>query len=150
MGVVQRRPKDFAVRARYAVPLVEASIRGETRFSAAEVPLAPNPGGIALCRQELRQRNLPSGQPFGDAPSRYLVGPRANWKAAGHQRGTRGSALSLDIEIQQSSTLAGKFIDAWRGRTTKDAATIDPELAIAEIVGEHQDDVGFSRNRGRR
>ena len=150
MGVIKRRPKDFAVRARYAVPLVEASIRGETRFGAAKVPLAPNPGGIPLCRQELRQRHLPRGEPFGDAPSRYLVGSRSNRKAAGHQCGTRGRALSLDIEIQESGTLAGQCIDAWGRRTTKDAATIDPELTIAEIVGEHQDDVRFSRNRSPR
>jgi hypothetical protein len=73
------------------------------------------------------------------------VGAGSNGKTTRHQRGARGSALSLDIEIQQPHALAGKFIDARSCRTTKNTATINAQLTIAEIVREHQDDVGFSR-----
>src|SRR5262249_8990988 len=61
MCVIQLRPKNFAVGARNAVPLVEASIRGKTCFSTTEVPLPPNSCGIALCRQELWKYSLPRG-----------------------------------------------------------------------------------------
>ena len=47
MRVIQLRPEDFGVRARYAVPLVKAPIGGQTCFDATEVPLPPNPSGIA-------------------------------------------------------------------------------------------------------
>src|SRR5262249_15982149 len=70
---------------------------------------------------------------------------RTLWKTTCHQGGTRGSALSLDIEIQQSQALAGKFIDAQSWRTTQNAATIDAQLTITDIVGENQNDVGLPR-----
>ena len=80
MGVVQRRPKNFAVGARDAVPLVEAAIGGKACFGAAEVPLAPDPGGVALRREELRQRNLPEPSIL---PERRLSEPggfRSEWE----------------------------------------------------------------------
>ena len=35
-----------------------------------------------------------------------------------------------------------------RGRTAQDAAAIDPQLPIAEVVRENEDDIGFRSSRG--
>src|SRR5580704_6151016 len=58
-------------------------------------------------------------------------------------RSEKECALRFDVEIQQSGALVGKFIDARRGSSMKNAAAVDTKFPVAEIVGEHQDDVGF-------
>jgi hypothetical protein len=37
-----------------------------------------------------------------------------------------------------------KRVDAWRGRASRDAAAIRSDLAVAEVVGQNEDDVGLS------
>src|SRR5262245_35034866 len=100
MGVIQRRPEGLAVGARDAIPLIETAIGRKPCFGATKMPLTPNSCGILLRREELRQRNLPERQPLGDASSWNAVGARSDGKTACHQRGTRWSALGLDVEIQ--------------------------------------------------
>jgi hypothetical protein len=51
------------------------------------------------------------------------------------------SALRLDVEVEQPRAFAGEFVNARRGRATEDAASVDAQLAIAEIVSEDEDDV---------
>jgi hypothetical protein len=43
----------------------------------------------------------------------------------------------------EAHAFAGQRVDAWRRRTTQDATAVDAQLAITEIVGEDEDDLGF-------
>jgi hypothetical protein len=35
------------------------------------------------------------------------------------------------------------FVRTPRGSATEDAATVDPQLLAAEVIGEDEDDIGF-------
>ena len=114
---------------------------GNRVFGAAEMPFAPHAGGVALRRQQLRDGDLPQRQPVRTAADRDFVGSRADREAAGHERRPRGRALRLDVEVEQAHAFAGELVDARRGRAAKDAAAVDAQLAIAEVVRQHEDDV---------
>ena len=117
-------------------------MRGKPLLGAAEMPLAPHARGVALRRQQLRDGDLPLRQPFRHAADRDFVGSRPDGEAARHERGTGGRALRLDVEIEQAHAFAGELVDARRGRAAQNAAAVDAQLAIAEVVREHEDDVG--------
>ena len=139
--LVQRRPHRLVVGARDAVPLVEALMGGEALLGAAEMPLAPHARGVALRRQQLRDGDLPLRQPVRGAADRDFVGPGPDREAARHQRRARRRALRLDVEVEQPHAFAGELVDARRGRAAQDAAAIDAQLAIAEVVREHENDI---------
>jgi hypothetical protein len=92
--------------------LVEAEIdRAALVGVAAQVPLAPHPGGIPGIRQGLGDGDLPAGQPVGAASDRYRMGARADGMPAGEQGRAAGGALGLDVEVQQPHTLASQGVD---------------------------------------
>jgi len=140
--LVRRWPHGLGIAAWDAVPLVEALLRGDSLFRAAEMPLPPRARCIALRRQQLCDGDLPLCQPFRGPTAWDLVSSGADGKAARHERGPGGRTLSLNVEVQQAHALAGELVDARRGRAAQDAATIDAQLTIAEVVHEDQDDVG--------
>ena len=142
---VQRRPHGLVVGARDAIPLVESLMRGKPRLGTAEMPFTPDTGSVASRGQQLRDGNLPQRQPVRNAAKRDFVCARADGKAARHERRPTGRALRLDIEVEQPPALTGECVNTWRGRAAEDTAAIYAQLAIAQIVREHDDNVGLLR-----
>ena len=124
-------------------------MRGEPLFGAAEMPLAPHAGGVALRRQQLRDGDLPLRQSIRDAADRDFVGAGADGEAARHECRPGGRALRLDVEVEQAHAFAGELVNARRRRATEDAATVDTQFAVAKVVREHEDDVGPLAGRRR-
>ncbi|MNF68128.1 hypothetical protein D3C84_499770 [compost metagenome] len=140
-GLVGGGPHDFVVGTGYAVPLVEALLGGEARLAAAQVPLAPDAGGVAARREQFGQGRFPQGQAVRCAGAGDPVGAGADREAAGHQRRARGRALCLDIEVGQADTLLGQLVDPRRLGAPDRTAAVAAQLAVAEVVVEHDDDV---------
>jgi hypothetical protein len=46
-------------------------------------------------------------------------------------------------ESEASGAFGCKFIDARRGAPRRNAAAVDAELSVAEVIGEDEDDVRF-------
>ncbi len=66
--------------------------------------------------------------------------------AAGHERGPRGRALgAVGIALGESHAFGGEPVE---GRRFHVAAAVAAEVAIAQVVGEDQDDVGPTRQCG--
>jgi hypothetical protein len=53
--------------------------------------------------------------------------------------------LRFDVEVEKDHAFAGERVDARGGGTAKYSAAIDAQLAVAQIVHEHKDDVGLLR-----
>ena len=53
--------------------------------------------------------------------------------------------MRFDVEVEQAHALAGERVNARRWRAAKNAAAIDAQLAIAEIVREDKNDVRLVR-----
>src|SRR5262245_44008665 len=83
--LVQRWPHGLGIAAWYAVPLVEALVRRESLFGAAEMPLAPRARCVPTRGQQLRDGDLPLRQPFRRATTGNLVRSGTDGKAASHQ-----------------------------------------------------------------
>ena len=105
------------------------------------MPFAPNAGGVALRRQQLRNGDLPQRQSVRPATDRDFVGPGADGEAAGHEGRAGRRALRFDIEVEQAHAFAGERVDARGGRAPENAASIGAEFAIAEVVREHEDNI---------
>src|SRR3954468_14908630 len=56
------------------------------------------------------------------------------------RRATR-RALRLDVEVEKSRALGPQLVDARRRRAAHDAATVTPDLAVAEVVHQDKNDV---------
>ena len=61
----------------------------------------------------------------------------------GHQRRARRCAAGLDQILREAQTLAGELVDARRRRAAQLAAAVGPEVAVADVVGEDEHDVGL-------
>ena len=59
---------------------------GNRASRAAEVPFAPDSGGVALRRKKLGDGDLPQRQSVRPAADRHFIGAGADGEAAGHQR----------------------------------------------------------------
>ena len=116
---------------------------GEAFLGAAQVPLAPHAGGVALGRQQFRDGDLPLRQPVRNPAERDFIGSGADGKAARHERRAGGRALGFHVEVEQPDALGGERVDARRRRAAQDAASVAPELAVAQVVHEHEHDVGL-------
>ena len=63
--------------------------------------------------------------------------------APGHQCGARRRAGRLDQELRQPQTFGGELIDARRRRPAQFSAAIGADVAVADVVGENEEDVGL-------
>ncbi|MNZ40180.1 hypothetical protein D3C78_576880 [compost metagenome] len=140
-------PHHLIVGTWHAIPFIEALVGGEARFAAAQVPLAPDPGGISLPGQQLREGDLPQRQTIRRIAVGYPVGSGADRETPGHQRRTGRSALRLDVEIGQAHAFGGQLVDARRFGTAQHTAAIGSQFAVAEVVVQHDDDVRRGRRR---
>jgi hypothetical protein len=69
--------------ARDAKPFVKTPARWQARVGAAEMPLAPHAGGIALLRQQLRQGNFPLNETIGHPTSEVSSGAGTQFPRGG-------------------------------------------------------------------
>jgi hypothetical protein len=53
--------------------------------------------------------------------------------------------LGLDVEVQEVHALRGQRVDAGRRCAAQDAAAINAEFAVAEVIHQDEDYVGFRR-----
>jgi hypothetical protein len=91
---------------------------GEAFFGAAEMPLAPHAGGVALRREQLCDRDLPLRQPVWNASDWDFVRAGTDGESARDEGRTGRRALCFNIEIEQPRAFAGEFVDARRRGAT--------------------------------
>src|SRR5262249_44573708 len=58
-----------------------------------------------------------------------------------HERGAAGRTLRLDVEVQEAHALCRQLVDARSRGAAKNTSAIDPQLSVAQVVGEHENDV---------
>jgi hypothetical protein len=63
----------------------------------------------------------------------------------GHQRRARWCAAGFDQIPVRRSDPAGELVDIWRRRATQLAPAVGSEVAVADVVGEDEHDVGLLR-----
>jgi hypothetical protein len=132
-----------------AEPLLEALTRRQARLSRAEVPFPEHRRAIAGVAQHLRERDLPGVQPARRAGGDCFPDAGADGQTSGHQRGAARRALVLAVEVRQPHALRGELVDA-RGRRVQDAPVVARRHSVPDVVGEHEQDVGFGRGVGLR
>ena len=137
--------------SRYKVPSVVS--RTPTRYSSKPwrvgqlCSLAPRchlptmAGGVALALEQLTQGHFAGLEGVRRAPDDDGAETRTQRIAPGHERRARGRASRLHQVLRQPQPLAGELVDA-RGRHAPDLArAIGADVAVADVVGQHDDDV---------
>ena len=135
-----RRGLGFVARVGDAVPLIEPLVDRRASVDpvrAAQVPLAEQCRRVAGRPEHLGDGDLP----LGDA--RGLRSRRSNRVAARQQRRPGHGARKLDVEVVEPYAARRDAVDI--GRRHAAHAAVDADLAPAQVVGEHQDDVGTTR-----
>ena len=140
VDVGRRVPGDVG---RNAIELIEAVRRRQALRFDAEVPLAEDGRGIAGVLEQLTHRDRAFGQralAAGHDDQRQAVADRVLPR---HQRRARRCAAGLDQILRQAQTLTRQLVDARRRCAAQLAAAVGTEVAVADVVGEDEDDVGF-------
>jgi hypothetical protein len=75
------------------------------------------------------------------------VGARADRIASGQDAGSARRTLRLHVHVGEAQPLARELVDARRRRAARCAPAVDPQLAVAEIVDEDEQDVGLRPRR---
>ena len=139
----RRRIEGFIGGARDAEPLVEPLTGGQPALVAAEMPLAEVAGGVTLAGKQFGDGDFPLRQSVKLAGERHGVRAAANGVASGQDGRAARRALRLDVEVEQASAFGGELVDARRRRAPKNAAAVTADFAVAEIIHQDEDDVGF-------
>src|SRR6185436_18132092 len=71
------------------------------------------------------------------------MGAGANREAAGQNRGPARRALGFDVEVGEACAFGGERVDARCRCASKRATAVTPRLAVAEVVHEHEKNVGL-------
>ena len=134
-------------------PVVEAppdrvELGLESLSTLRDVDLADHRGGIAGVLEHFRQQDLLLVNVREDV---LLVAVLCNADgiASGEEGRSRGPAYGLGVEIRELHALGGHAVDAGRPEVGRPE---DTEVAIALVIGEHDDEVGrplrlFGRGR---
>jgi hypothetical protein len=59
----------------------------------------------------------------------------------GHERGARWSAGGLNEKLREAQPLASHLVEPRRRRAAQRASTVTTQIAVADVVGEDEDDV---------
>lgn len=111
-----------------------------------EMPLPEQPGRIAQRLQRFAQRQLLVGNPDVVGWPRHIEDQvETNGIPSGQQPSARrGADIGAGVEAVQPHTLGAHPIEV---RRANQGRTIDPEVAIAEIVSQDDDNILGSRRR---
>ena len=109
----------------------------------AEVPFADQSGGVAGVLQRLGQGHFGGGQAAGGdgaEDAELIVGHAgADGVASGHESGAaRGADLGGGIELREAQAFGGHTIQI---RRLDRRVAVAAEVAVAEVVGQDDDDV---------
>jgi hypothetical protein len=107
------------------------------------MPLAVVAGRVAGVRERFTDGHFPLRQTVGDAAKRHRMRAGTNRPSAGHETGAARRALRLHVRVQEAHAILGQRVDARRSCTTRDATPINPNLAVTEVVGQNENNVGF-------
>ena len=141
----RRRIEGFIGGARDAEPLVEPLTGGQPALVAAEMPLAEVAGAVTMAGEQLGNGDFPLRQSVKLAGERHGVRTAANGVASGQDGRAARRTLRLDVEVEQPRALGGELVNARRRRASKNAAAITADFAVAKVVHQDEDDVGFVR-----
>ena len=140
------------VRIRQAKERIKAVLRRQIIRQVAQVPFADGAGRIAFGLQGPGNRDLVRRQPAGivrieHMPARTAGHAAANGQPPGQQRRPAGRAeRGARIEIGEAQPLGGHPVEVGRANARM---TVAAQVAIAQVVGHDDDDVGsLSRRRG--
>ena len=116
--------------------LLESAILRPEGVVVAEVPFAEDARAVAPRREDIRHRHLVAAE---QRPAQDRVpDARAVAVAPGHQRGPRRRAGRAHVEIRQADALAMQRVDV---RRAEDRIAVAAQVAVALVVGDHQNDV---------
>ena len=118
-------------------------------LARAEVPLADVAGGIALTLEQLTQRHFTRLQGVGRAGDDDGAESGALGIAAGLECRARRAATRFDEELGEPQALARELVDAGRRHAAHRARAIRADVAVADVVTQHDDDVGPGPERWR-
>src|SRR5262245_58662182 len=107
----------------------------------AEVPLAVDRRCVVPLLKDLRQRHFLVGDSILRGRAERSQNADAIRIAAGQQRGARGGADGLRyVEVGEADPVLGHLIEMGRANSL---VAITAEVAVAKIVGEDDDEVGW-------
>src|SRR5687768_11030459 len=109
------------------------------------MPLSENSRGITCIFEHLRDSHR--GQCHSLALVNGVRHPAAELVPAGHQRGTRRGTGWTDMKVGEPNALRVKTIEVWR---RDDRIPETREVAVTDVIGDHEDDVRSVRSAGDR
>ncbi len=127
-----------------AEPVIEAVIRGLRLFgqveAAVEMPFANVAGVVAGLLEEFRERDFVASQVHGREQGDPVVDAGPIGGPAGQQAGSGGAAVGRSgVAAGQSQATGGEAVDM---RRLDGRAAVAGQVAITEVVAQHDHDVG--------
>ena len=109
-----------------------------------EVPFAEDGRRVARVLEQLPHRVGLARKRIGRA-ARYggKRQPIADRVLPRHQRRARRCAGGFDQILRETQALTGEAVDIWRRCAAQFAPAVGSEIAVADVVGEDKNDVGF-------
>src|SRR6185437_6917386 len=148
--LIARPGVDDVIRAAtgHAEEIVEPAVGRVVARRLSEVPLAYRAGHVSRGFQDLGDRELVQRHATGLVAAYGIeFVAEALLVAAGHQAGARRRAHGIrHITVREADTGRCQSIDVGR---PGDLASVDPRVAVAEIIRQDHDDVGSALLRGR-
>src|SRR6185436_6097441 len=109
----------------------------------AKMPFAGEVGLIAALLQHRGERPFRRRQPAALALESYGSHPASIGNAAGLHRRASGRAAWLRVEREERDSFGGHAVDVGRRHATPLAATVGTEIAIAGVIRNDEQDIGF-------
>ena len=106
------------------------------------MPLADDGRGVTLRLEQLRQRLFIGIQAVVVSRKQHAANSHALGDAAGHERGARRRTHRGDVARGELCAFASHLVDVRSGDVFRAEAA---EVAVAEVIREDDDDVGFLR-----
>ena len=125
------------------VVLIETLARRPALLARAEMPLACHTSRVARALEQFAESHLARLERVRRAAGDDGREAQPLRIAPGDQCRPRGCAGWLDQVLRQAQTLRGNGIDAWRRHAADFAPAIGTNIAVADVVAEHDDDVRF-------
>src|SRR5688500_12044089 len=117
--------------------LVEALIHRAHGKIVAQMPLAENPGAIAVRAKNFGQRRL--ARVHHRATEKSISDARAIVVAAGKQTGAGRRAYGRNIEILAADTLSRQPVEIWR---PNDRISMNAQVTMPLVIRDNHDNIG--------